>query len=182
MNKPDDFDCWRLPDDGLVQKVTCMKDTKVQNAMMYVIEREDHTLGNLMRMHLLDDEDVVFGGYRVVWLPLPVSFCSHQAISVCMFRCKLRCSFSLQRRPTRCSTLQCTATAHFPSPDTSPSPKVHPLEPAIQLKVMTRNEHVTPTQAVQATIHSLVSELDQLEERFKTSLIEKKSEYGARVA
>ena len=121
MNKPDDFDCWRLPDDGLVQKVTCLKDTKVQNAMMYVIEREDHTLGNIMRMHMLDDEDVVFSGYRVV----------------------------------------------------------HPLEPAIQLKVQTRNEHITPTQAVQATIHSLISELDQMEERFKTSLIAKKNEYVA---
>jgi len=65
MNKPEDFECWRLPDEGNVQKVTCQKDQKVPNAMMFVIEREDHTLGNLMRMQLLDDEQIIFAGYRV---------------------------------------------------------------------------------------------------------------------
>merc|ERR1719399_2001218 len=65
MNKPDDFDSWRLPDDDSVQKVSCRKDTKVPNAVMLVIEREDHTLGNLLRMQLLDDEQVLFSGYRV---------------------------------------------------------------------------------------------------------------------
>uniref|UniRef100_A0A7S4C1P2 DNA-directed RNA polymerase RBP11-like dimerisation domain-containing protein n=1 Tax=Chrysotila carterae TaxID=13221 RepID=A0A7S4C1P2_CHRCT len=65
MNKPDDFECWRLPDDDSVQKVTCKKDFKVPNAMMIVIEREDHTLGNLLRMQLLEDDQVLFSGYRV---------------------------------------------------------------------------------------------------------------------
>mmetsp|Transcript_9198 Transcript_9198/g.21339 ORF Transcript_9198/g.21339 Transcript_9198/m.21339 type:complete len:125 (-) Transcript_9198:305-679(-) len=65
MNKPDDFDSWRLPDDDSVQKVSCRKDTKVPNAMMVVIEREDHTLGNMLRMQLLDEEQVLFAGYRV---------------------------------------------------------------------------------------------------------------------
>ena len=74
MNKPDDFDCWRLPDDESVQKcgpmnprrvreavcsfaacavsrrVTITPDTKVPNAATLVIEREDHTLGNMLRM------------------------------------------------------------------------------------------------------------------------------------
>ena len=50
MNKPDDFDCWRLPDDDSVQKVTLTADTKVANAMTMIIEREDHTLGNILRM------------------------------------------------------------------------------------------------------------------------------------
>ena len=65
MNKPDDFDCWRLPDDGSTQKVTVQNDTKVPNAAMLMIEREDHTVGNLLRMQLLDDEQVLFSGYRV---------------------------------------------------------------------------------------------------------------------
>ena len=120
MNKPDDFECWRLPDDDSVQKVTMIKDTKVANAMTLVIEREDHTLGNMVRMQLLEDEDVTFSGYRVS----------------------------------------------------------HPLEPAIQLKVQTRNEHVTPVTAVQATLTALTGELDTLEERFKVSLANKQAEYS----
>ena len=27
-NKPDDFDCWRMPDDGSREKVVVIKDTK----------------------------------------------------------------------------------------------------------------------------------------------------------
>ena len=49
MNKPDDFDCWRMPDDGSREKVVVIKDTKVPSAAMFVIEREDHTLGHMMR-------------------------------------------------------------------------------------------------------------------------------------
>jgi len=40
-------------------------DTKVQNAVTMVVEREDHTLGNMLRMQLLEDRDVLFSGYRV---------------------------------------------------------------------------------------------------------------------
>jgi len=65
MNKPDDFDCWRLPDDESVQKVMITPDTKVQNAVTMVVEREDHTLGNMLRMQLLEDREVLFSGYRV---------------------------------------------------------------------------------------------------------------------
>jgi len=65
MNKPDDFDSWRLPDDDSVQKVIIQKDTKVPNAVMMVVEREDHTVGNLLRMQLLEDDQVIFSGYRV---------------------------------------------------------------------------------------------------------------------
>uniref|UniRef100_A0A7S2HSS4 DNA-directed RNA polymerase RBP11-like dimerisation domain-containing protein n=1 Tax=Haptolina brevifila TaxID=156173 RepID=A0A7S2HSS4_9EUKA len=65
MNKPDDFDCWRLPEDDSVQKVTLTPDTKVPNAMTVVIEREDHTLGNILRMQLLEHKEIIFSGYRV---------------------------------------------------------------------------------------------------------------------
>ena len=65
MNKPDDFDCWRLPDDDSVRKVTITPDTKVPNAVTLVFEREDHTIGNMLRMQLLDDSEVTFSGYRV---------------------------------------------------------------------------------------------------------------------
>lgn len=65
MNKPDDFDSWRLPDDGSVEKVSCIPDQKVPNAMTFMIQREDHTLGNTLRMTLLEDENILFCGYRV---------------------------------------------------------------------------------------------------------------------
>ena len=120
MNKPDDFDSWRMPDDGSREKVVVIKDTKVPSAAMFVIEREDHTLGHMMRTcaapsrrhrcarafachpcgtasfpvlsacrQLLEDPNVLFGGYRVP----------------------------------------------------------HPLEPAIQIKVQTRIDGPNPAQA-----------------------------------
>lgn len=64
MNKPDDFECWRLPDDDSIQKLTVQKETKIANAATFTIEREDHTLGNMLRMQLLDDPQVIFSGYR----------------------------------------------------------------------------------------------------------------------
>merc|ERR1712110_887805 len=54
-----------MGDDDSVQKVTCQNDHKVPNAVMLVIEREDHTLGNILRMQLLEDDQVLFSGYRV---------------------------------------------------------------------------------------------------------------------
>jgi len=69
--------------------VTVQKDTMVPNAVTLVIEREDHTVGNLLRMcvarrrvsraagvcalsrgrvcgrELLEDKEVLFSGYRV---------------------------------------------------------------------------------------------------------------------
>ena len=46
-------------------RVRCTKDLKVPNAMTMVIEREDHTLGNILRMQMLEDKEVLFSGYRV---------------------------------------------------------------------------------------------------------------------
>eukprot|EP00966_Prymnesium_polylepis_P194813 4515968-Prymnesium_polylepis.1 len=54
----------------------------------------------------------------------------------------------------------------------------HPLEPAIQLKVQTRNEHVTPVAALQAGLTALTSELDRLEDRFTASLQQKMAQAG----
>ena len=48
MNKPDDFDCWRMPDDD-TPKVQIIIDTKVPSAAMFIVQREDHTLGHMMR-------------------------------------------------------------------------------------------------------------------------------------
>lgn len=39
-------------------------DTKLVNSGTFKLEREDHTMGNLLRMQLMRDKDVVFVGYR----------------------------------------------------------------------------------------------------------------------
>lgn len=41
------------------------KDTKVLNAAIFTFNKEDHTLGNMIRMQLLKDPHVVFAGYKV---------------------------------------------------------------------------------------------------------------------
>jgi len=48
----------------LSSRVTIRHDTKVQNATTFVIEREDHTLGNMVRMQLHENPDVTFAGYK----------------------------------------------------------------------------------------------------------------------
>ncbi|GAB0497020.1 hypothetical protein MMPV_008343 [Pyropia vietnamensis] len=61
-NAPDHFAAVVLPDG--VQKLTYERDVKVENAGTLTIEREDHTLGNLMRMQLLRDPRVTFVAYK----------------------------------------------------------------------------------------------------------------------
>lgn len=48
MNAPDRLDAIRVP--AGVKKVIATKDEKAANAYVYKVMREDHTLGNLMRM------------------------------------------------------------------------------------------------------------------------------------
>ncbi|XP_037952608.1 DNA-directed RNA polymerase II subunit RPB11 isoform X1 [Teleopsis dalmanni] len=40
-------------------------DTKVPNAAIFTINKEDHTLGNMIRNQLLKDPNVLFAGYKV---------------------------------------------------------------------------------------------------------------------
>ncbi|KAI5955638.1 RPB11 [Candida jiufengensis] len=63
MNAPDRFELFILPD-GL-DKVKITPDTKVPNAAIVKIEREDHTLANLLRAQLIKDEKVIFAAYKV---------------------------------------------------------------------------------------------------------------------
>ena len=42
-----------------------MKDTKVPNAAHFTVNKEDHTLGNILRSQLLKDPKVLFAGYKV---------------------------------------------------------------------------------------------------------------------
>ncbi|KAJ9100835.1 DNA-directed RNA polymerase II core subunit [Meyerozyma guilliermondii] len=63
MNAPDRFELFILPEG--VDKIKITPDTKVPNAALIKIEREDHTLANLLRAQLLKDERVLFAAYKV---------------------------------------------------------------------------------------------------------------------
>ncbi|EEH60272.1 uncharacterized protein MICPUCDRAFT_50333 [Micromonas pusilla CCMP1545] len=63
MNQPSRAEKFVLPDG--VRKLTFTRDTKVANAGTFVVQKEDHTLGNAVRMQLHRDPEVVFSGYQV---------------------------------------------------------------------------------------------------------------------
>jgi len=62
MNAPSAFDSFLLFDGE--KKITIEKDTKVPNAAIFTINKEDHTLGNLLKHQLLKDPQVLFAGYK----------------------------------------------------------------------------------------------------------------------
>lgn len=63
MNAPSAFDTFLLYDGE--SKIIMEKDTKVRNAALFHVSKEDHTLGNMIRMQLLKDPRVLFAGYKV---------------------------------------------------------------------------------------------------------------------
>eukprot|EP01104_Vermistella_antarctica_P018001 TRINITY_DN6539_c0_g1_i1.p1 TRINITY_DN6539_c0_g1~~TRINITY_DN6539_c0_g1_i1.p1 ORF type:complete len:118 (+),score=20.69 TRINITY_DN6539_c0_g1_i1:100-453(+) len=63
MNRPERYELFIVPE-GL-KKVTYIKDTKLQNTATFSIQREDHTLGNVVRSQLLRDHEVWFAGYKM---------------------------------------------------------------------------------------------------------------------
>ncbi|KAF7489228.1 DNA-directed RNA polymerase II subunit RPB11-a [Sarcoptes scabiei] len=63
MNAPPSFESFLLFKGE--KKITIEKDTKVRNACLFTVAKEDHTLGNMIRMQLLKDPKVIFAGYKV---------------------------------------------------------------------------------------------------------------------
>ncbi|KAI8069599.1 DNA-directed RNA polymerase [Gongronella butleri] len=63
MNAPDRFELFVIPDGN--KKVEMENDTRIPNAATFKIEREDHTLANMLRAQLLKDPRVLFAGYKV---------------------------------------------------------------------------------------------------------------------
>ncbi|KAI8370465.1 DNA-directed RNA polymerase [Radiomyces spectabilis] len=63
MNAPDRFELFVIPEGK--KKVEMEVDTKIPNAATFIIEREDHTLANMLRAQLLKDPRVLFAGYKV---------------------------------------------------------------------------------------------------------------------
>lgn len=63
MNQPDRYVQFVLPEGE--KKVAYKPDTKLKNAGMFTFRSEDHTIGNLLRMQLHQDKNIVFAGYRI---------------------------------------------------------------------------------------------------------------------
>lgn len=65
LNEPERFLSWRWEDEDDAVPVTAEKDQKMPNTVNIVLSKEDHTLGNMIRMQLLRDQRVRFSGYRM---------------------------------------------------------------------------------------------------------------------
>jgi len=62
MNAPSTFESFLLFEGE--KKISIEKDTKVPNAAIFTVNKEDHTLGNLITTQLLKDPQVLFAGYK----------------------------------------------------------------------------------------------------------------------
>ena len=63
MNAPERAASFLLDEDNGEVKITYTADTKVSNAGTFRLNKEDHTVGNLLRMQLLRNPNVRFAGY-----------------------------------------------------------------------------------------------------------------------
>lgn len=62
MNAPEKYTTWRWEDEDQAKKLTFIEDTKIPNAGLFILGKEDHTMGNLIRIQLLRDNSVRFAG------------------------------------------------------------------------------------------------------------------------
>ena len=72
MNAPERHRSYQL-DEGQA-RMTYEPDQRVASAGTFTINKEDHTVGNLLRMQLLGDGDTRFAGYQ---LPHPLEHVCH---------------------------------------------------------------------------------------------------------
>lgn len=67
MNAPEKYTSWRWENEEQGKKLTFIEDTKIPNAGLFILGKEDHTLGNLIRMQLLRDSSVRFAGFIFIF-------------------------------------------------------------------------------------------------------------------
>jgi DNA-directed RNA polymerase II subunit RPB11 len=63
MNAPERAAAFTLDEDAGERKIQYSTDTKTENAGKFTFNKEDHTVGNLLRLQLLRDPNVKFAGY-----------------------------------------------------------------------------------------------------------------------
>ena len=64
MNAPERTAAFLLDEDSGEQKIVYTADTKIANAGVFRFNKEDHTVGNLLRCQLHRDPQVKFVGYQ----------------------------------------------------------------------------------------------------------------------
>jgi DNA-directed RNA polymerase II subunit RPB11 len=113
----------------------------IPSSSIFTFNKEDHTLGNLLRSRLLQNPHVIFAGYKVCppWKP-----------------CFLQIYFEVLRAFLESSGMQ-------GSDELSQVP--HPLVPKFELRVQTDGE-ITPKDALLAACHDLVKDLGILSREF----------------
>ncbi|CAD6503282.1 BgTH12-02949 [Blumeria graminis f. sp. triticale] len=62
MNAPDRFELFLLADGE--KKCSEAADTRTPNSSVFTVNKEDHTIANILRAHLLKDPHVLFAGYK----------------------------------------------------------------------------------------------------------------------
>eukprot|EP00501_MAST-03F_sp_TOSAG23-6_P000290 GSMAST32.ASY1.ANO1.297.1 assembled CDS len=65
MNAPDRLEAIVLDEEAGEKKITFTRDPGLANAATFTLLKEDHTLGNIIRMELLRDTENMFAGYKV---------------------------------------------------------------------------------------------------------------------
>ncbi|OJJ36806.1 hypothetical protein ASPWEDRAFT_38452 [Aspergillus wentii DTO 134E9] len=63
MNAPDRYESFVLANGE--SKVEVEVDTRIPSSAIFTFNKEDHTLGNLIRSRLLHSSHVLFAGYKV---------------------------------------------------------------------------------------------------------------------
>ncbi|KAJ1884950.1 DNA-directed RNA polymerase II core subunit, partial [Kickxella alabastrina] len=69
MNAPERFEMFMIPEGA--RKIDIIKDSKMANCLQFNIQREDHTIANILRYRLLNHPHVLFVAYRV---PHPLEY------------------------------------------------------------------------------------------------------------
>ncbi|XP_028195293.1 DNA-directed RNA polymerases II, IV and V subunit 11-like isoform X2 [Glycine soja] len=69
MNAPNRYECFVVLEG--TKKVSYERDTKIINVASFTIEREEHTISNILHMQLNRDPNVLFAGYK---LPHPLQY------------------------------------------------------------------------------------------------------------
>jgi DNA-directed RNA polymerase II subunit RPB11 len=64
MNAPERAAAFLLDEDAGERKIVYTTDTRTTNAGTFRFNKEDHTVGNLLRLQLLRDPTVRFAGYQ----------------------------------------------------------------------------------------------------------------------
>lgn len=71
------------------QRVSYEKNEKVQNCGTFTLEKEDHTVGNLLRQQMLTNPKVRFAAYQMPH-PLQHKMLIRVQVCVCVCVCWLR--------------------------------------------------------------------------------------------